>query len=428
MTKRLKFLPIWVAGMALLLGACRKDEPTISGSASEAEFTYAVTRVPGGDTLPYVSRVTFTNTSKDAFSYLWDFGDNGTSSLANPVHNYRTASVYTVSLTSVGSGGNNKTTRTISIDGACAYNQYADLTGCSSRRWSMSPVSDAIRILSADGSQTFFSGAATSCQTDDIYSFFADGSLNYDAKGGTFLANEGPAPYSCQAAQQNASKFIMIKSGTGNPRIILDSTGVGRRPFIGTTDRVVGNAYEVLDVSASTMTLQGVLLDGSLLRMKFINGFDINTIKLYLTGGSRRTWMLDTTAGANAITAGVEANPTQYFGGGPLASCQTDDWYTFTQTDSIYVNCNGSTLLPPTYTCGADKSFRRNFSFGSVVGSVAGLAQISLPSNDPNYWIGVFDRAPENVYRILNIDNETMILRSGNGSGTVHDIKFKVKR
>lgn len=428
MTKTFKLLPILAAGIALLLGACQRENPSITGSSSEADFTFVVTRVPGGDTLPFVNRVTFTNNSKDAFSYLWDFGDNGTSSQANPVYTYRTPSVYNVSLTSVGAGGNNRTSRSIALESSCAYRQFADLTGCSSRRWSMSPVSDAIRILSADGSQTFFSGPPTSCQTDDIYSFFADGSLNYDAKGGTFLANEGPAPYSCQAAQQNANKFIMIKNGTGNPRIILDSTGVGRRPFIGTTDRVVGNAYEVLDVSESSMVLQGVLMDGALLRMKFINGFDINTIKLYLTGGSRRTWMIDTTAGANAITAGTESNPTQYFGGGPLASCQTDDWYTFTQTDSVYVNCNGSTLLPPSFTCGADKSFSKNFTFGAVVGSVAGLAQISLPSNNPTYWLGVFDRAPENVYRILNIDNESMVLRSGNGSGTVHDIKFKVKR
>ncbi len=427
MTNRLKYLPLLVAGLAIMLGACKKDDPSLKGSASEADFAFTVQRMPGGDTLPYVSRVTFSNNTKDAFSYLWDFGDNTTSSEASPIHTYNVANIYTVSLTSVGAGGNNKTTRSISIDGACAYPQYAALTGCASRRWSMSPVNDAIKIMSADGQQTFYSGAATPCQTDDIYAFFADGTLGYDAKGGTFLANEGPAPYSCQAAKTNAKKFYLIKNGTGNPRIVLDSNNAGRRPFLGTTDKVVGNSYEVLSVSTSDMTVQGTLMDGSIIRMKFINGFDINAIKLYLTGGSRRTWMLDTMGGANAITAGLEANPTQYFGGGPLAPCQKDDWYTFTQTDSVYVNCNGSTLLPPSYSCGADKSFNKNFTFGTIVGSVAGLAQFSLPSNDPNFWIGVFDRSPENVYRILSIDNQSMVIRSGNGSGVVHDMKFKIK-
>lgn len=43
--------------------------------------------------------VTFTNTSEDAFSYLWDFGDGTTSTLENPTHEYTAAGTFTVSLT-----------------------------------------------------------------------------------------------------------------------------------------------------------------------------------------------------------------------------------------------------------------------------------------------------------------------------------------
>ncbi len=41
---------------------------------------------------------TFTNTSTNAISYLWDFGDGMTSTLASPVHTYATPGNYTVTL------------------------------------------------------------------------------------------------------------------------------------------------------------------------------------------------------------------------------------------------------------------------------------------------------------------------------------------
>jgi PKD repeat protein len=43
--------------------------------------------------------VTFANSSQNATSYLWDFGDGTTSTDANPIHNYTNLGVYTVVLT-----------------------------------------------------------------------------------------------------------------------------------------------------------------------------------------------------------------------------------------------------------------------------------------------------------------------------------------
>jgi hypothetical protein len=150
-------------------------------------------------------------------------------------------------------------------------------------------------------------------------------------------------------------------------------------------------------------------------------------LKLFLTGGSRKTWRLDSLSTA-PITAGVEANPTQYYAGGPLAPCQKDDWYTFTAGDSLYVNCNGATLQPSQgYTCGTDESFSSTYSFGTVSGSVEGVAQIGLSPNNPAQWIGILDRSNENIYRVLDISATTLTLRSGNGAGVVHTLKFVVK-
>lgn len=46
----------------------------------------------------YPVNVNFTNTSTGATSYLWNFGDGGTSTAINPSHNYTTPGSYTVSL------------------------------------------------------------------------------------------------------------------------------------------------------------------------------------------------------------------------------------------------------------------------------------------------------------------------------------------
>ncbi|MFN0274725.1 MAG: PKD domain-containing protein [Chitinophagales bacterium] len=49
--------------------------------------------------------VTFTNLSTGATCYNWDFGDGGTSTLADPAHGYVTGGTYTVCLTAVNSYG-----------------------------------------------------------------------------------------------------------------------------------------------------------------------------------------------------------------------------------------------------------------------------------------------------------------------------------
>jgi PKD repeat protein len=59
--------------------------------------------------------VTFTNSSTNATSYSWDFGDGGTSTAQNPAHTYTTAGIYTVELTATGSGGTNSKTGNITV-------------------------------------------------------------------------------------------------------------------------------------------------------------------------------------------------------------------------------------------------------------------------------------------------------------------------
>jgi hypothetical protein len=161
-----------------------------------------------------------------------------------------------------------------------------------------------------------------------------------------------------------------------------------------------------------------------------LNNPSLADIKNILTGGSSKTWKLDPSAGANAIIVGTESNPSQYFGGGPLdPTCQADDAYTFTSTDLLTYNANGATFnggnIAPNYNCGADLSYNNAaYTFGPTTGGVAGLATIQLPSSPPNIFIGTTDVPAENVYRIIEIGVNKLVLRAGNGSGTVFQFKF----
>ena len=86
----------------LTMTSCKKDdtEPTPT-----PDFTFEVND----------KTVTFTNTSKDATSYSWDFGDNTLSTEMNPVHEYLAYGDYDVRLTAKGDGGEQIKKTTISV-------------------------------------------------------------------------------------------------------------------------------------------------------------------------------------------------------------------------------------------------------------------------------------------------------------------------
>ena len=77
-------------------------------AAPIAMFSYT-----GSNVAP--STIVFTNTSTNATSYSWDFGDGNTATVASPSHIYTTAGSYAVKLTATGAGGSNQYSQTITI-------------------------------------------------------------------------------------------------------------------------------------------------------------------------------------------------------------------------------------------------------------------------------------------------------------------------
>ncbi len=93
--KNLYKLPI--VALVLLTFACSKSEtPAIIPTSS---FTQDRKIIEPGET------VTFTNSSTEAVSYLWEFGDNGTSTDQNPTHTFTSTGSFTVKLTTTSETG-----------------------------------------------------------------------------------------------------------------------------------------------------------------------------------------------------------------------------------------------------------------------------------------------------------------------------------
>lgn len=78
----------------MLCYSCKKSEEKANTNASFSSdrSSYYLTEP-----------VSFKNTSTNASSYQWDFGDNTTSTEANPSHSYQSSGIYTVKLNSGGS-------------------------------------------------------------------------------------------------------------------------------------------------------------------------------------------------------------------------------------------------------------------------------------------------------------------------------------
>jgi PKD repeat protein len=142
--------------------------------------------------------VTFNPSVSDVSTYLWDFGDEETSTEAKPVHVYDMSGTYTVTLTVKGDGGEATATKEITI----AASMEEMLTGgpgaTSGKTWVMStdytagedgggPVLNEMPVMlpSAENVLTVFGLGA---EYDNEYTFFHDGSYSVNVKNGNALA------------------------------------------------------------------------------------------------------------------------------------------------------------------------------------------------------------------------------------------------
>jgi PKD repeat protein len=91
-----------ISGLVLLLFSCKK-EPV-------SDFTFS------GNDNPVPSEVTFSNNSKYANSYNWEFGDGTSSTEKKPKHTYTAGGTFNVKLTATGKHGSNSIIRAVKIE------------------------------------------------------------------------------------------------------------------------------------------------------------------------------------------------------------------------------------------------------------------------------------------------------------------------
>ncbi len=74
--------------------------------------------------------VIFSNISKDADEYLWDFGDGATSDKENPTYNYSKGGTYTVRLTTTNARGKHTISRSVLVKSSPVANFEMENNGC----------------------------------------------------------------------------------------------------------------------------------------------------------------------------------------------------------------------------------------------------------------------------------------------------------
>ena len=411
---------------AALLAACKKDTYELEGPIPTAGFTYSI------DTTQYPVRVTFTNTTTDAFLYQWDFGD-GTPLVSgqNVTHTYALPRIYDVRLVAAGRGGTGVApTQKVIIPSTCGNNNFAVLTNCASSGradWTLSDQPGAIKIFRPDGTTLISSSPATGatlpeCQADDQFSFTNTFTYSYDAG------------ISCTPGSNlsSTSPFV-FRFRNGVAQIVLQ----GKGSFIGTIDSVQNKTYNIVTANATTLRLRGTLPNGNIQEVTFMHPLPpLQRAEQLLTGGSSRTWVLDNTVAAT-IVVGTEAAPTSYYAGGAvgsLPSCQADDEYTFTKTGAgvgtFQYDAKAETFVAGAFSCQAPRSLTTTYQFGPAAG--AGLAQFTLAApaspTAPQPFIGATDASAARIYRILSINSREMLLRTGPATADpIFTIKLRVK-
>lgn len=109
------FIPVI---LIVILSSCKGDADT-QNNKTTAKFSVSGYEV----TVPCT--ITFINTSENATSYLWSFGDGTTSTLSNPTHNYTGAGTYILQLTVTGPGGSHTACKLLTLESPPATNKSA---------------------------------------------------------------------------------------------------------------------------------------------------------------------------------------------------------------------------------------------------------------------------------------------------------------
>ena len=162
--------------------------------------------------------VSFTNSSSNATSYSWDFGDGAMSSETNPVHIYGSDGNYTVTLTAYDdAGGSNQISQDVAISSATfSPNVLSDADG---KAWRLDGEA-SYYVGPCQGCGDWWGGIDANgvieraCQLDDEWIFFDDGTMEFTTEGFVWAENYLGASGECLDETLLASPFDVFGAGT----------------------------------------------------------------------------------------------------------------------------------------------------------------------------------------------------------------------
>lgn len=143
--------------------------------------------------------VAFSAATKNADSYLWDFGDIQTSTEAAPVHVYLMSGKYTVNLTVSSKGGETKATKAIEITPSVNEMLSGGPAALNGKTWVLSPgytegldggsgVDSSLQVI-LPLVEDLLTGIGLGEEYDNEFTFYSDGRYKVDVKNGIALAS-----------------------------------------------------------------------------------------------------------------------------------------------------------------------------------------------------------------------------------------------
>ena len=217
------------------------EEPPIPGNKPNTSFTTEVNGLS----------VTFTNTTVEGETYLWDFGDGQTSTEENPVHTYASQGMYNVVLTATNTNGSSSASTVVFLGIDLSTFTDAMLQGGA---WKVRAEDKTVFVGSGMGKSDwwsvpkdfFITGSGTddwTCMPDDEFIFGAGGTFEYKTNGSARNDGYMGAPNGCWsdaqiAASGNGAAFGSCATHTytlttGATPIITLTNGAGFAAFIG---------------------------------------------------------------------------------------------------------------------------------------------------------------------------------------------------
>lgn len=368
------FSPLLLIAIALVaFTSCEKDDDPVTPTVT-ANFTYSVNAETGA--------VNFTNTSSNADSYVWNFGDGNSSTDKNPSHIYE-AGMYMVTLTASNVAGDSDAFMDEITIGEIVEPINNLITNGDFESGATGWIGNAVNVQTDNGNAFNFANVASGGNAYDVnlsyvleitqgktykLTFDASSDINRTMLAGIGL-NEAPYTNTTQTVSLTPSiqtftyEFTATEFGGANSRIIFDmgadigvvvidnvileetepsNTGgsggtgtagdelVANGNFDGGTTGWIGNALDVRTEGGNSYNFANVAMAG--------NPYDVNlSYVLEITQGKTYRLTFDASSDGNrTILAGIGLNQDPWTNVTETVNLSTSNQtftYDFTATD-----------------------------------------------------------------------------------------------